>query len=96
MSATSTEVEAAEPDVNEPDMARTERCRVTLRPDRWVWLTPGEMHDHERWGSLLEGPMPTEDAPPPTPSASTVAATNTASKEASGNGRSGEGTPPTA
>jgi hypothetical protein len=90
MSATSTEVEATEPDVNEPDMARTERCRVTLRPDRWVWLTPGEMHDHERWGSLLEGP-----APKPIPSAP-VPTANTASKEASGNGRSGEGTPPTA
>lgn len=61
------DVPVTEPDANERDDAHPHLCRVTLRPDRYVYLTPGEVQDHKTWGSLLEGPLEEGDIPPSTP-----------------------------
>jgi len=67
------DIPVTEPDANERDDQHPHLCRVTLRPDRYVYLTPGEVQDHRTWGSLLEGPLEegdtsnTEPLPIPAP-----------------------------
>lgn len=62
-------IDVTEPDANEADEQHPYRCRVSLRPDRYVYLSDGEVQDHMAWGTLLEveGLTKPEDVPVPTP-----------------------------
>jgi hypothetical protein len=44
------------PEMNEASADKPHRCRTTFSPDKYVFLTDGEMHDHRQWGTLLEDP----------------------------------------
>lgn len=48
--------DTTEPDLGVESDTTPFRCRVSIDPTRWVWLSGGEMHDHRVWGSLLEDP----------------------------------------
>ncbi len=56
------------------------KCRVTMRPDDWMYVTPAEYDDLDRLGILIIGPTQVEIAQQVAEEAAAAAKANTTRK----------------